>query len=136
MAAEDFEILTPHLKSTVKTHSETQGETHQEVLKLQFACELDGHSWASPICYLGGMSTHDKDSRHAVSRPTSADVTKDKTTNNSATIQTTNIERFGGAAGSGVCPVCLGRTLFEIRGKLQCARCHTICETCCEGGRC
>jgi hypothetical protein len=32
------------------------------------------------------------------------------------------------------CPVCGGR-LIEIRGKLQCARCRTICETCCEGGR-
>ena len=33
-----------------------------------------------------------------------------------------------------VCPAC-GGELFEIRAKLQCARCHTICETCCEGGR-
>ena len=32
------------------------------------------------------------------------------------------------------CPVC-GGELIEIRAKLQCARCHTICETCCEGGR-
>jgi hypothetical protein len=32
------------------------------------------------------------------------------------------------------CPVCGGR-LIEIRGKLQCTRCRTICETCCEGGR-
>jgi len=32
------------------------------------------------------------------------------------------------------CPVC-GGPLFEIRAKLQCAQCHTICETCCEGGR-
>lgn len=32
------------------------------------------------------------------------------------------------------CPVC-GGTLIEIRMKLQCSRCHTICETCCEGGR-
>lgn len=31
------------------------------------------------------------------------------------------------------CPACGGR-LIEIRGKLQCERCHTICETCCEGG--
>jgi hypothetical protein len=31
------------------------------------------------------------------------------------------------------CPVCSGH-LIEIRGKLQCERCHTICETCCEGG--
>jgi hypothetical protein len=31
------------------------------------------------------------------------------------------------------CPVCGGQ-LIEIRGKLQCARCHTIIETCCEGG--
>jgi hypothetical protein len=33
-----------------------------------------------------------------------------------------------------VCPVC-GGNLIEIRAKLQCSRCHTICETCCEGGR-
>ena len=32
------------------------------------------------------------------------------------------------------CPVCDGE-LIEIRAKLQCSRCHTICETCCEGGR-
>ena len=32
------------------------------------------------------------------------------------------------------CPVC-GGSLIEIRAKLQCSRCHTICETCCEGGR-
>jgi hypothetical protein len=32
------------------------------------------------------------------------------------------------------CPVCTGR-LIEIRGKLVCSQCHTICETCCEGGR-
>jgi hypothetical protein len=32
------------------------------------------------------------------------------------------------------CPVC-GGPLIEIRAKRQCARCHTICETCCEGGR-
>ena len=32
------------------------------------------------------------------------------------------------------CPVC-GGPLMDIRHKLQCARCHTICETCCEGGR-
>ncbi|MBD54928.1 MAG: hypothetical protein CMM05_07600 [Rhodopirellula sp.] len=40
-----------------------------------------------------------------------------------------------GAEGTRVCPVCRGETLIEIRGKLQCERCHTICETCCEGGR-
>ena len=33
-----------------------------------------------------------------------------------------------------VCPVC-GGELIEIRAKLQCSACHTICETCCEGGR-
>ncbi|HVV99076.1 MAG TPA: hypothetical protein VHB77_01980 [Planctomycetaceae bacterium] len=33
-----------------------------------------------------------------------------------------------------VCPAC-GGELIEIRAKLQCSRCHTICETCCEGGR-
>jgi hypothetical protein len=32
------------------------------------------------------------------------------------------------------CPVCGGR-LIEIRAKLVCSRCRTICETCCEGGR-
>ena len=32
------------------------------------------------------------------------------------------------------CPVC-GGPLVEIRAKLQCSRCRTICETCCEGGR-
>jgi hypothetical protein len=32
------------------------------------------------------------------------------------------------------CPVCGGQ-LIEIRAKLQCSHCHTICETCCEGGR-
>lgn len=32
------------------------------------------------------------------------------------------------------CQLCGGR-LIEIRGKLQCERCHTIWETCCEGGR-
>ncbi len=32
------------------------------------------------------------------------------------------------------CPVC-GGPLIEIRAKLQCRRCHTILETCCEGGR-
>jgi len=31
------------------------------------------------------------------------------------------------------CPVCGGR-LYEIRAKLHCSQCHTICETCCEGG--
>jgi hypothetical protein len=33
------------------------------------------------------------------------------------------------------CPVC-GGVLIEIRAKLQCSRCHAICETCCEGGKC
>ncbi|MCA9113549.1 MAG: hypothetical protein KDA79_00575 [Planctomycetaceae bacterium] len=32
------------------------------------------------------------------------------------------------------CPAC-GGSLMEIRHKLQCRQCHTICETCCEGGR-
>jgi hypothetical protein len=32
------------------------------------------------------------------------------------------------------CQLCGGR-LIDIRGKLQCERCHTIWETCCEGGR-
>jgi hypothetical protein len=32
------------------------------------------------------------------------------------------------------CPVC-GGELEDIRQKWQCRRCHTICETCCEGGR-
>jgi hypothetical protein len=42
--------------------------------------------------------------------------------------------RESSAAGRAECPVC-GGPLFEIRAKLQCAQCHTICETCCEGGR-
>jgi hypothetical protein len=33
-----------------------------------------------------------------------------------------------------VCPICSG-PLQEIRHKLQCRQCHTILETCCEGGR-
>jgi hypothetical protein len=32
------------------------------------------------------------------------------------------------------CPVCGGH-LIEIRQKLQCSQCNTICETCCEGGQ-
>lgn len=36
--------------------------------------------------------------------------------------------------GRPACPVC-GGPLIEIRAKLQCSRCHTISETCCEGGR-
>gem|GEM_PF-3213467 len=35
---------------------------------------------------------------------------------------------------SPACPAC-GGPLMEIRHKLQCVQCHTICETCCEGGR-
>ena len=33
-----------------------------------------------------------------------------------------------------VCPAC-GGAIVEIRAKRVCSRCHTICETCCEGGR-
>ncbi len=33
-----------------------------------------------------------------------------------------------------VCPVCGGH-LIDIRQKWVCERCHTICQTCCEGGR-
>jgi len=36
--------------------------------------------------------------------------------------------------GRPTCQLCGGR-LIEIRAKLQCERCHTIWETCCEGGR-
>jgi len=32
------------------------------------------------------------------------------------------------------CPAC-GGSLISIRAKLQCSKCHRICETCCEGGR-
>ena len=32
------------------------------------------------------------------------------------------------------CPAC-GGSLIDIRAKLQCSKCHRICETCCEGGR-
>ncbi|MBV9122597.1 MAG: hypothetical protein JO112_04505 [Planctomycetes bacterium] len=31
-----------------------------------------------------------------------------------------------------LCPVC-GGYLMEIRARVQCVRCHTICETCCDG---
>ncbi|HEY2413207.1 MAG TPA: hypothetical protein VGI40_13235 [Pirellulaceae bacterium] len=33
-----------------------------------------------------------------------------------------------------ICQIC-GSRLIEIRAKLVCERCHTIWETCCEGGR-
>jgi len=58
--------------------------------------------------------------------------------------ESTKTEKESGSLGSvpdtnGIqdfcaCPVC-GGPLVEIRMKRQCARCHTICETCCEGGR-
>ena len=35
---------------------------------------------------------------------------------------------------SPACPVC-GGPLVEIKQKLQCSQCRTICETCCEGSR-
>ncbi len=38
------------------------------------------------------------------------------------------------STGLGACPVC-GGSLKEMRTKLVCSRCHTICETCCDGGR-
>ena len=34
-----------------------------------------------------------------------------------------------------MCPIC-AVTGIEIRGKLVCPKCHTILETCCEGGPC
>lgn len=34
-----------------------------------------------------------------------------------------------------LCPNCHSE-LVEQRGKLVCNACHTIVETCCEGGRC
>lgn len=43
-------------------------------------------------------------------------------------------ENRDGKGTQAACPVCGGQ-LIEIRAKLQCSRCHTICETCCEGGR-
>ncbi|HBH52295.1 MAG TPA: hypothetical protein DDY91_10420 [Planctomycetaceae bacterium] len=42
-------------------------------------------------------------------------------------------QREAPTGGAPACPVCGGR-LFEIRAKLHCSQCHTICETCCEGG--
>ncbi|MBI1900702.1 MAG: hypothetical protein HYS13_06280 [Planctomycetia bacterium] len=33
-----------------------------------------------------------------------------------------------------ICPVC-GAKLVQIQAKLVCSKCHTICETCCEGER-
>ena len=38
----------------------------------------------------------------------------------------------GSADRRPACPVCGGR-LGEIGVNLQCERCHTICESCCEG---
>ncbi|WP_422930629.1 hypothetical protein [Singulisphaera sp. PoT] len=43
-------------------------------------------------------------------------------------------DRPGTTPPRAACPVC-GSPVMEIRGKLQCTRCRTICETCCEGGR-
>jgi len=50
-----------------------------------------------------------------------------------------DIVRGGNAAcpdrtQSPACPLC-GGPLIEIKQKLQCSQCRTICETCCEGGR-
>lgn len=42
-------------------------------------------------------------------------------------------EESRGCHARPACPAC-GGVLVEIRAKLQCSRCHTICETCCEGG--
>lgn len=42
--------------------------------------------------------------------------------------------RSGEIGGFPICPVC-GGVLEEIRQKMQCTRCRTIVETCCEGGR-
>lgn len=42
-------------------------------------------------------------------------------------------EPLGQEPPRAACPACGGR-LVEIRGKLQCSTCRTICETCCEGG--
>lgn len=42
-------------------------------------------------------------------------------------------EESGSCLARPACPAC-GGVLIEIRAKLQCSRCHTICETCCEGG--
>jgi hypothetical protein len=55
----------------------------------------------------------------------------------SSRVQPAPVERKGAEeqkANRCICPVCGGETM-EIRGKAQCRRCHTICETCCEGGR-
>ncbi|MBC8114487.1 MAG: hypothetical protein H7062_08930 [Candidatus Saccharimonas sp.] len=46
----------------------------------------------------------------------------------------TTKEPTGSETSLRVCPVC-GGALIEIRHKLTCSRCHSICETCCEGGR-
>lgn len=32
------------------------------------------------------------------------------------------------------CPVC-GGSLMDVKQKMVCRRCHTVVETCCEGGR-
>ncbi len=33
-----------------------------------------------------------------------------------------------------ICPICSGN-LFYLRTKLVCEKCHSIVETCCDGGR-
>ena len=47
---------------------------------------------------------------------------------------TTLTETNRAAPSDPICQICGGR-LMEIRAKLVCERCHTIWETCCEGGR-
>ncbi|TWT80484.1 hypothetical protein CA13_19030 [Planctomycetes bacterium CA13] len=44
------------------------------------------------------------------------------------------LKQTSSASCDPACPVC-GGSLIDIRGKLQCTKCHRICETCCEGGR-
>jgi hypothetical protein len=55
---------------------------------------------------------------------------------NSCPVETTSApsEQSNQQLSRPTCQLCSGR-LIEIRGKLQCERCHTIWETCCEGGR-
>lgn len=60
-----------------------------------------------------------------------------KSTTDSRTVQQTSspsAQPETACSPNRACPVC-GGVLIDIRHKLQCQRCHTICETCCEGGR-
>lgn len=59
---------------------------------------------------------------------------RDQMTEPFADVRTEETPERSAETCQAACPVCGGK-LIEIRHKLQCVQCHTICETCCEGGR-